>query len=1153
MRKIGDIIYDPVHGKCRIVSVRMVDGKRKWSAVPIKSLRQELEKLGKKGFITELDIEEFLKKNDASRSGINHIIEEHNKKFIDKKFHETFKDEGYIKKKNKDAFCNKFNINGNYENLYKLIKEHNAKVILFELKKIFDDADYITIKDKYEYCRSRTLNKDDMETVTNYIRIHNKNKLQPKLFEKFEDTEITEAKIQAYLKELNVFYDDITIDWSLIEKHNTHIAEKKLQAEKDKLQKEVDSKGYISIAETKKLFEKHESIIDKTSLDDLIEKHNHKFYEAECVKYKDIFEQKGYELNDEQKKAVITDEDNSLVIAGAGCGKTRTVLGKINYLIHKGVDPKKILVLSYTKKTVEDLNKKLAILNTGVKARTFHSLGCEITGERYYDNITIGYILRNILDSNQKNTVQIKIKDKDEEKIIKIENTNNIFENIKKLFLKFIAYTTENKKDVTDTTSNIVDVIEKCAIRDYETQSFPTLKSEIEYFEERDTSIKGEHVKSLAEVKIANFLFMNSIDYTYEDVYKGKGEDISECVQYRPDFHIKSGEKEIWLEHFGVTTDEQGNKYASWCSEEEKYLQQMEEKIIKYDIKYTTSDMLHNGTLLDELKKILEEKGIQLNPISDEVIREYLDNLLKMQKYQMLIDRVERAISLFKAQNRYKDIPSWKNEVSKDVPITKIMDFQSIFLIISNVYDLYQKALSKAHSVDFNDMIAKAINIIEANQISDNNKYDYILVDEYQDITNMRYEFIKALKKANDAKVLAVGDDWQSIYGFSGSNIALFTEFKNFFDDAQKLYLTQTYRNPQQLLNVTREFIKKNKAQISKTLSSYPGDDEYPIKAVLYHQNKKDTDNVRGCDNISNALARALDDILTKKKDNETVCIIGRYNITTPNKYYISKKTEDEIHYIDEDQKDTTYKICYQGKNFDFTTIHKAKGLEWDYTIFLDGLFDEEGKNSFPCALPDDYIVKPLLNRSEINKDCADTYPFAEERRMLYVALTRCRKQCYWLISEEKPTPFYEEKELKQGIQVINDTLEEYCKKTGQQLCPLCHNGIITQSEDNKIKCSNYPSCNCSICAYDNIIYLNHEKLSCGSSRAIIYNSKNGKWFVGCANWSKCTKKQECNEKYHNLDRHYSDILDSIKPQITDAGIEYLQNFFQQPNNHKGD
>ena len=990
------------------------------------------------------------------------------------------------------------------------IRENDNSVfstILYEAVKEIKNRDNVTVSDIREFIRQR-----------------------------FNNALIN--KTCAISDDIRTFCEEFSLNESFvidcIKKNNQENLSKKIKLEL--------KEGYISLKDLENLYEDNKLIIDYASLEDIIKQHNDNFMEKEVEKYPDVFKIKNYELNREQKLAVVSDEDNCLVIAGAGCGKTRTVLGKVNYLIHKGVDPKKILVLSYTKKTVEDLNEKLGILNTGVKARTFHSLGCEITGERYYDNITIGYILRNILDSNKKNTVQIKIKDKDEEKIIKIENTNNIFENIKKLFLKFIAYTTENKKDVTDTTSNIVDVIEKCAIRDYETQSFPTLKSEIEYFEERDTSIKGEHVKSLAEVKIANFLFMNGIDYKYEDVYHGKGEDLETNKQYRPDFHIKSGEKEVWLEHFGVTTDEQGNKHASWCSEEEKYLQQMEEKIKKYDIKYTTSDMLHNGTLLDELKKILEEKGIQLNPISDEVICEYLDKLLKMQKYHRLIDRVERAISLFKAQNRYKDIPSWKNEVSKDVPITKIMDFQSIFLIISNVYDLYQKALSKAHSVDFNDMIAKAINIIEVNQISDNNKYDYILVDEYQDITNMRYEFIKALKKANNAKVLAVGDDWQSIYGFGGSNIALFTEFKNFFDDAQELYLTQTYRNPQQLLNVTQKFIEKNKVQISKTLSKVQisktmspaeGDDDYPIKAVLYHQSKKDTDNIRGCDNISNALARALDDILTKKKDNETVCIIGRYNITTPNKYYISKKTEDEIHYIDEDQKDTTYKICYQGKNFDFTTIHKAKGLEWDYTIFLDGLFDEEGKNSFPCALPDDYIVKPLLNRSEINKDCADTYPFAEERRMLYVALTRCRKQCYWLISEEKPTSFYEEKELKQGIQVINDTLEEYCKKTGQQLCPLCQNGILSSKDKSKkdwISCSNQ-NCSCSVNIHNNAIYFNNDKCSEGIQRVIRYSSKKGQWFVGCAgdHYKECPKCLQCNKK---LEGYYKDILKFVYPQI---------------------
>ena len=185
------------------------------------------------------------------------------------------------------------------------------------------------------------------------------------------------------------------------------------------------------------------------------------------------------------------------------------------------------------------------------------------------------------------------------------------------------------------------------------------------------------------------------------------------------------------------------------------------------------------------------------------------------------------------------------------------------------------------------------------------------------------------------------------------------------------------------------------------------------------------------------------------------------YNIYTPNKYYMSNKSENEIYYDTNknktsNQKETSYQIFYQGQYFDFTTIHKAKGLEWDYTIFLDGIFDEEGTNSFPCALPDDYIVKPLLH-------CTDTYEYAEERRMLYVALTRCKKQCYWLISEEKPTPFYE-KELKPDIQVINDTFEEYCKKTHKIICPECKNGFLIERVNPRnntkfLGCTSYPLC----------------------------------------------------------------------------------------------
>ena len=900
-----------------------------------------------------------------------------------------------------------------------------------------------------------------------------------------------------------------------------------------------DMKGYVSQKRRDELYENNKLRIDRSSIDNLVKAHNKEFMEKEVEKYPDVFKTGEYDLNEEQKLAVVADVDNCLVIAGAGCGKTSMIVAKVNYLIHKGINPGKILVLSYTKKTVEDLNKKLGILKTNVNAKTFHSLGLSILGKgnndkSYNDNINVGYILKKILNTESQ-------KDSTSENKIIIENKNKSFEKIKELFLKFIAEHMENENDI----SNPIDgAIEKHTIKDYEEQNFSTLQAEIKYFENQKTSVKGESVKSLADVKIANFLFLNGIKYEYANDDK----------KYGPDFIIKSGEKKLGLEHFSVTIDEHGNKHAAWCSEEDVYLQQMEEKIstFKDNFIYTTQDMLRNNTLLDELQEKLANNGIILKPISEDRIKECLSKLFEMQKYKKLIDRVERAINLYKSQNKFKDILSWKQAVLNSATKTKHIDIYNLFNIIEKVHEIYEETLEKNKSIDFNDMIALAIDNIRANQNLNKCRYDYILIDEYQDITNMRYEFIKTLKEINNAKVMAVGDDWQSIYGFSGSDISLFTEFPAFFKQPEVLYIKQTYRNSQQLLNITKEFIEENPFQKPKELKSYSGDDEYPIKAVLYHQDKKNTETVQGCENISKALMIALDDILAKKKEEETVCIIGRYNINKPNMYPIKKGGNDEIHYDEITYKigektERVYHIVYRGKHFNYSTIHKAKGLEWDYTVFLDGLFDEKKTNSFPCALPDDDVVAPLLHRT-------DTYLYSEERRMLYVALTRCKKLCYWLISEKKPTLFCKDKAMVGKIKVINDTLKEYCKKTNQQICPICHNGIITQSEDNKIKCSNL-SCNCSIYACDNVIYLNHEKLSCGSSRAIIYNSKTGKWFVGCANWSQCPKRQECNEKNHILDRYYSDILDSIKPQIIDEAREKLKKSSSYLNCHttKGD
>ncbi|MCQ2735173.1 MAG: AAA family ATPase, partial [Alphaproteobacteria bacterium] len=308
-----------------------------------------------------------------------------------------------------------------------------------------------------------------------------------------------------------------------------------------------DMKGYVSQKRRDELYENNKLRIDRSSIDNLVKAHNKEFMEKEVEKYPDVFKTGEYDLNEEQKLAVVADVDNCLVIAGAGCGKTSMIVAKVNYLIHKGINPGKILVLSYTKKTVEDLNKKLGILKTNVNAKTFHSLGLSILGKgnndkSYNDNINVGYILKKILNTESQ-------KDSTSENKIIIENKNKSFEKIKELFLKFIAEHMENENDI----SNPIDCTnEKRPIKDYEKQQFTTLQAEIKYFENQNTSVKGESVKSLAEVKIANFLFLNDIEYEYAN----------DDTKYGPDFIIKSGEKKLGLEHFSVTIDEHGNKHA---------------------------------------------------------------------------------------------------------------------------------------------------------------------------------------------------------------------------------------------------------------------------------------------------------------------------------------------------------------------------------------------------------------------------------------------------------------------------------------------------------------------------------------------------------------------------------------------------------------
>ena len=286
-------------------------------------------------------------------------------------------------------------------------------------------------------------------------------------------------------------------------------------------------------------------------------------------------------------------------------------------------------------------------------------------------------------------------------------------------------------------------------------------------------------------------------------------------------------------------------------------------------------------------------------------------------------------------------------------------------------------------------MINKSIDIIKEKGIYN---YKYIIIDEYQDISLVKCELIKTIKQKTNSKLLAVGDDFQSIYRFTGTNIKTFINFKDYFPNAQIFKLKKTYRNSEELLEIANKFILKNKRQINKKLWSEKHQ-KNPIYIYYYNQNQKEV----------------LEKIIKKSKN---FLILGRNN---------------------NDIKNIKYKAM---------TVHKSKGLEADNVIILNL---EDKVTGFPNKITNDRVLKYVL-------DDEDEYPYEEERRLFYVALTRTKNSNYLLVNIEKPSIFVQEllKDNK-NIKIMNK----------QDFCPLCLKKLtLKNTKKGKVyKCSKYPKC----------------------------------------------------------------------------------------------
>ena len=311
--------------------------------------------------------------------------------------------------------------------------------------------------------------------------------------------------------------------------------------------------------------------------------------------------------------------------------------------------------------------------------------------------------------------------------------------------------------------------------------------------------------------------------------------------------------------------------------------------------------------------------------------------------------------------------------------------------ILEEIYKYYETEKQNMNKIDFEDMIIKPIQIIKQKK-DIKIKYKYIIIDEYQDISESRFELIKTITNKNNSKIMIVGDDWQCIYGFAASNINLFTHFEQNVGKCEILKITNTYRNSQQLIDIAGKFIQKNSNQIKKTLKSKK-QLLNPIKIIKY----KDT--INSTRNKIIKLAQILDYIIKKYGEQKSILILGRY--TFDKNEIIDNQT------IIETKKQITYKK-YPNVKIEYMTIHSSKGLGYDNVILIN---TKNQKLGFPSKIQTDPILDKLLIKDK-------TIKYSEERRLFYVALTRTKNEIIIMTPKIKQSKFIKELKKYKNIKI---------------------------------------------------------------------------------------------------------------------------------------
>ena len=762
----------------------------------------------------------------------------------------------------------------------------------------------------------------------------------------------------------------------------------------------------------------------------------------------------GIAMDSQQRRAAVSGERNALIIAGAGSGKTTTICGRVKYLLEeKGVNPSDILLLSYSRKSADDLAERVKAVSPELTVGTFHKIGLDILKDASKGKYVVEEQFDAIIESYFREELP-----KDTEALREVLIYYGLF---------------LNNGEYTKKYHNEGELFE-----DLKKEEFVTFKESLLRMSddpEAKRTIKKEKVKSFEEMALANFYFINGISYEYERPYEV---DVSttDKRQYTPDFYLT--DYGIYHEHYGV--DENGRAKQYDGMEEAKYIHDMRWKRLchakhKTVCLETYSYEFSNNTVFDKLEERLKAAGVEFHPLNAEQIQNALESVYQGRPFLSFINLIKSFLSLYKS--RYEDKTQF--DKLRDTQFkTKYGALRAAhFLnICQRIYEYYMNRIRSEGKIDFDDMILQSMRVLPSLQ---NRRYEHIIVDEFQDISYSRMLFLKSLVEHGNSDLFVVGDDWQSIYRFSGCDLNIFLHFEDYFGFAETHNIENVHRNGQELQDIASGFIQANPEQIRKQIHS----DKTlvnPIKVVYYD------------DECVPALQLTLN-LIGESFPKGNILLLGRNNKDI--EPYLEKS------FLSYDKKAKKYVYSpYPELNLRFSTVHGSKGLEEDFVILLSA---EDAQSGFPNKMEDD----PLLN---LVLSAPSSYRYAEERRLWYVALTRTKSYVFIMVPMTSQSIFL--KEMEGLYQVVNPEILEGLET--RIPCPRCKGGHLVprKAPDGRsfYGCSNYPFCKYSI---DDVLAVEKNRHCPHCGDFMVFRKGRRGAFLSCHNYPRCRHSEDYDPK----------------------------------------